>query len=270
MEVVEEPVVEKVEEVVEEVAEKVEEESNDIMEVFIGGLAFEATEDAVKADFAECGEIADFRFPLNEWGQSKGIAFCVFNTKAAVEKALAFNETDYGGRTLRVRLCEPKGGKKGDKGKGKKGKDGKKGGKSFTPGEKPEGCKSVIVKNLSYNTTEDKLWELFGNCGDIVKVNLLKNRETGESRGMAFIDFSGESMVDEAIKKNNSDIDGRNCFVDFAGGKKEDGDKGKGKKGKDGKKGKGKKGKSFDSATTARNGAIQDFAGKAQNFSDSD
>merc|ERR1712232_1426524 len=90
-------------------------------EVFVGGIPHSSSEEAVQKDFAECGEIERFSMPKNEEGGIKGIAFICYKNAEAVEKALAFNGTDYGGRTLSVRKSGDKG-DKGDKGKGKDGK----------------------------------------------------------------------------------------------------------------------------------------------------
>merc|ERR1719311_483021 len=117
---------------------------NSEFEVFVGGLPFETEEATLKKDFAECGEIESFRMPLNEEGKARGIAFITYKNKEAVDKALAFDGTDYGGRFLKVNKAgEGKGkGKDGKDGKGKgkgkdsKGKDkgkGKAKGKSKTP-----------------------------------------------------------------------------------------------------------------------------------------
>jgi len=99
----------------------------------VKGLPWASTEESLKKDFAECGEIEVIRMPKNEEGQSKGIAFIVFKSKEGVEKACAFNETDYGGRTIYVSPAGEGGKGKGKDGKGKgkdgKGKDGKGKGK---------------------------------------------------------------------------------------------------------------------------------------------
>merc|ERR1712087_911551 len=98
---------------------------NKEFEIFVGGLPFSTTEEVLRKDFTECGEIVNFRMPLNDEGSARGIAFIEYKDKESVEKALKFHETDYGGRTLSVRMSgEDKG-----KGKGKDGKDGKAKGK---------------------------------------------------------------------------------------------------------------------------------------------
>merc|ERR1712228_146262 len=90
--------------------------------------------ETLKKDFAECGEIDRFNMPMNEEGRPKGIAFITYKSEEAVTKALEFNETDYGGRTIKVNKAGDRPAKGKDKdGKGKdgkgKGKDGKGKGK---------------------------------------------------------------------------------------------------------------------------------------------
>lgn len=118
---------------------------------------------------------------------------------------------------------------------------------------------------------------MFEGCGGIDRLKLLTDRETGESKGIAFIDFSEESAVDEAIKKCNTDVGGRLIFVDYSGnndkgGKKggKDGKKGDGKKGgKKGGKGKGKKGGKDNAIRNANQGSIVEATGAKMSF-DSD
>merc|ERR1712072_1583861 len=93
-------------------------------EVFVGGLPFSVEESAFRKDFEECGEIESLRMPLNEEGKPRGIAFITYKTQEGVDKALAFDGTDYGGRSLKVNKAGQGKGKDGKDGKGK-GKDGK-------------------------------------------------------------------------------------------------------------------------------------------------
>merc|ERR1719199_861157 len=83
-------------------------------------------------------------------------------------------------------------------GKGK----GKGKGKGGDPGEKPDGCKSLMVRNLKSSVDEDALWEVFANAS---KVKVVTDRETGEPRGFAFVDFDEDDQVDEAIKLHNTE-----------------------------------------------------------------
>jgi len=96
--------------------------------IFIGGLPWSCTEEQLKKDFEECGGVENIRLPMNDEGKPRGIAFMKMADAEAVKKALAFDQTDYGGRTISVREAgdggKGKDGKGKDKGKGK-GKKGK-------------------------------------------------------------------------------------------------------------------------------------------------
>merc|ERR1712039_543296 len=107
--------------------------------------------------------ITDFRFPCHaDTGKPKGCAIITYATDEGVANALRFHETEYDGRNIFVRRDsggkgKGKGKGKSDKGKGKfeygdkgTGKGSRKGPRDQS--EKPEGCLSVIVKNLSYDT----------------------------------------------------------------------------------------------------------------------
>jgi len=107
-------------------------ETDNENQVFIRGLPFSVDEEQLRKDFAECGEIASSKFPLNDEGRPRGIAFIKYATPEGVAAALKFDNTDYGGRTINVCKAGEGKGKEG-KGKGKdgksKGKDGKSKGK---------------------------------------------------------------------------------------------------------------------------------------------
>merc|ERR1719333_1862022 len=155
-----------------------------------------------------------------------------------MDKAIEFNDTEYGGRTINVSEAA-------DKGKGK-GKDKSDGGKA---GGKGQGGNenTVFVRGLPFSATEEQLTKDFAECGEIERLNLPLNDE-GKPKGICFIKFKTQEGMDAALKFDNTDYGGRTINVSKAGegGKGKD-SKGKGKdgKGKDGKdsKGKGKDGK---------------------------
>ncbi|WP_437185553.1 RNA recognition motif domain-containing protein [Planctomicrobium sp. SH668] len=57
----------------------------------------------------------------------------------------------------------------------------------------------LYVGNLSYNTTEDDLRDLFSQAGDVKSVSLIKDRETGRSKGFAFVEMSSSDAAQKAI-----------------------------------------------------------------------
>lgn len=189
--------------------------------IFVGGIPWSIDEDTLRKDFGECGTVVDLKLLMDrETGQSRGIAFITMADEDGFKAALKYDGEDYCGRTLNVSKANSDGGKgdkgKGDKGKGKgKSKDGK--GKGKGPGEKPAGCTSVVLKGLSYEATSADLQKLFAKCGSgPTNVKLLTDRETGESKGMAFIDFDDGAAVDQAMKLTETMLKGRAFFMDYS------------------------------------------------------
>jgi cold-inducible RNA-binding protein len=70
--------------------------------------------------------------------------------------------------------------------------------------------KKLFVGGINFNTTEDVLKEAFSYFGKIVKLRLIRDRETGKSRGFAFIVFLNESDAEKAKNAMNGvELDGR-------------------------------------------------------------
>jgi len=61
----------------------------------------------------------------------------------------------------------------------------------------------LYVGNLSYETTEQSLRELFMQAGSVTSVALIKDRDTGQSKGFAFVEMSSQSEVQKAISMFN-------------------------------------------------------------------
>jgi cold-inducible RNA-binding protein len=80
-----------------------------------------------------------------------------------------------------------------------------------------EMSKRIYVGNLSFNTTETTLRDLFGQAGSVSEVKVMLDRETGRPRGFAFVEMSNESEAQAAVAQFNSrELDGRQLKVDIA------------------------------------------------------
>ena len=62
----------------------------------------------------------------------------------------------------------------------------------------------LYVGNLSYSTTEDDLRTLFTQAGTVASVALIKDRDSGESRGFAFVTMNDQAEADKAISMFNA------------------------------------------------------------------
>lgn len=58
----------------------------------------------------------------------------------------------------------------------------------------------LFVGNLSFSTTNEELRTLFNQAGVVTSVDLIMDRETGRSRGFAFIEMGSQSDVENAIR----------------------------------------------------------------------
>ena len=76
--------------------------------------------------------------------------------------------------------------------------------------------KRLFVGNLSYQTTEDDLTTLFEQAGQVDSVSIITDRDTGRSKGFAFVEMSSED-ADKAITQfNGTEINGRALNVNEA------------------------------------------------------
>jgi RNA recognition motif-containing protein len=76
---------------------------------------------------------------------------------------------------------------------------------------------NIYVGNLAYAVTEDQLREAFSQYGAVSRVNLIIDRETGRSKGFAFVEMDDNSQADAAIKGlNDQDLGGRKMRVNEA------------------------------------------------------
>lgn len=75
----------------------------------------------------------------------------------------------------------------------------------------------LYVGNLSFNTTENELQELFAQAGAVQEVTLMQDKFTGKSRGFAFVTMGSEEDAQNAISKfNGQTIEGRPLTVNEA------------------------------------------------------
>ncbi|MDR2951644.1 MAG: RNA-binding protein [Treponema sp.] len=78
-------------------------------------------------------------------------------------------------------------------------------------------AKKLYVGNLSYNTTEDGLRNLFSGFGAVSSVKIIFDRETGNSKGFGFVEMGSEEEANAAIAGTNQrEFDGRQLRVNEA------------------------------------------------------
>ena len=77
--------------------------------------------------------------------------------------------------------------------------------------------KKLFVGSLPWSVDDAGLAQIFSQAGTVVSAQVVKDRDTGRSRGFAFVEMSSDKEADEAIKKfNNFEIEGRKIVVNVA------------------------------------------------------
>jgi cold-inducible RNA-binding protein len=112
--------------------------------------------------------------------------------------------------------------------------------------------KNIFVGNLDFNTSEDELRQLFATHGQVDRVSIMTDRDTGRSRGFGFVEMTNAEEGEKAIAAlNGSQIGGRTLNVNEArpkverggGGGRDRGDKGGDRGGRGGHGGGGGRGR---------------------------
>ena len=77
--------------------------------------------------------------------------------------------------------------------------------------------RKLYVGNLPYDTGEDALKDLFGQCGSVDTVRVMRDMATGRARGFAFVEMMTDEEAQVAIAKlNEHDLGGRSLSVNEA------------------------------------------------------
>lgn len=83
---------------------------------------------------------------------------------------------------------------------------------------------NLFVGNLSFRTTQDELLAAFQQYGNVERVNIVTDRETGQARGFAFVEMTDRNEAEKAITSlNGAELNGRAMNVNEARPKPEGG-----------------------------------------------
>ncbi len=77
--------------------------------------------------------------------------------------------------------------------------------------------KNLFVGNLSFHTTENELRSLFEPFGEITRIQVMTDRDTGRARGFGFVELADDEEAAKAITElNGKELDGRALNVNEA------------------------------------------------------
>jgi cold-inducible RNA-binding protein len=78
-------------------------------------------------------------------------------------------------------------------------------------------AKKIYVGNLSFQTTETDLSDMFGKIGQVESVQIITDRDTGRSKGFGFVQMADDGAAEKAIEQfNGKEVGGRNLTVNEA------------------------------------------------------
>jgi cold-inducible RNA-binding protein len=78
-------------------------------------------------------------------------------------------------------------------------------------------AKKIYVGNLSFQTSETDLNDMFAEIGQVESVQIITDRDTGRSKGFGFVQMVDDAAADKAIAQlNGKEVGGRNLTVNEA------------------------------------------------------
>ncbi|KAJ6743994.1 hypothetical protein OIU79_030328, partial [Salix purpurea] len=150
-------------------------ESSSEETLFVGNLSFQVERADVENFFKEAGEVADVRFALDADQRFKGFGHVEFTTAEAAQKALNFNGKSLLGREVRLDLARERGERSSNTPYSKDNNSYQKGGGGQS--------QTIFVKGFDKFGGEDEirssLQEHFGSCGEIKRISIPTDYETG-------------------------------------------------------------------------------------------
>lgn len=76
---------------------------------------------------------------------------------------------------------------------------------------------NIFVGNLSFQTTQDELFSTFSQFGNVERINLVTDRDSGQPRGFAFVEMTNAQEAQAAITQlNGTELNGRSINVNEA------------------------------------------------------
>jgi cold-inducible RNA-binding protein len=84
-----------------------------------------------------------------------------------------------------------------------------------------DGSMKLYVGNLPYNISDDQLQAMFAKFGTPDSARVITDRDTGQSKGFGFVEYSNQDQAKEALSLNGTEFGGRSLRVNEARPKNE-------------------------------------------------
>jgi nucleolin len=179
--------------------------------VFVGRLSWNVDNDWLKSEFEECGEVVAARVQMDRnTGKSRGFAYVEFADPASVEKALEFSGKEIDGRPINV--------DRSTSNKSSGGAGNPSDARRSAYGDKTSPPSSVLFAgNLSFDATEDSLWDVFAEYGDVKGVRVPTDRDSGKVKGYGYVEFFDIETAKKAFEGTQGmELLGRNLRIDYS------------------------------------------------------
>jgi len=173
------------------------------IKVRLGNLSFElyGRDDEIKKHFEGCGDINSVEMIARRDGKFAGVAIIEFADNDGAQASLKLNDNELYGRKMKLSLSTESERPKRPPGQ---------------LSEKPEGCTTVFIGNLSFEIQEEEVKQFFSDCGDIKECRWPK----GDFTGIGWVEFYDTNAPDLAVKKAGEMVKGRAIRVDYAAPRK--------------------------------------------------
>jgi len=168
--------------------------------LFIGGLGFETSEDTLKEHFEQWGDIVDCVIMKNpQTNKSKGFGFITFKEPESLDAAQAKRPHTIDGKKVDTKRAMPR-----DEAQ-----------------ENKVTVNKMFVGGLDENTSEDQVKETFQSYGNVEKVEMIKDKNTGKQKRFCFVTFDDHDCVDKCVIQKHFQLCGKNVEVKKAVSKNE-------------------------------------------------
>ena len=181
--------------------------------VYMGNLAWSIDEAAIGEAFADCGEVVSIKwFEEKDTNKFLGAGVVEFESTEAAARAVAAAGREVHSRETKIRAWEDRGNTGEEKRAAKTAKFDVK-----PLGPKPPGCFTLFLGNLNFGIDDDEMGKFFmeGAGATMTTVRWLTNKDTGEFRGVGFVDFPDDENLDKAATMNGKPCMGRAVRMDW-------------------------------------------------------
>ena len=162
--------------------------------LFVGGLSLNTTDDGLRDYFSKYGNLTDcVVIKVQGTNRSKGFGFVTYETEEEADKCMNDRPHELDGRTVDAKRAVSRE-------------------ESSKPGAHIQ-VKKVFVGGIKAGCDESTLREYFRQFGNIVEVEIPRDRETNNPKGFGFVTFDDFDVTDKLVAKRHHSIGGFQCEV---------------------------------------------------------